>query len=170
LRRFNMPATVYLTTGAIGRHRPTVSDDFPGLYTGQHMLTWAVIQEMSRDGMSIGAHYVQHADLTRTAPEEVCTGLAASRHSIEAEIGAACTHFSYPWGRFNPRVAEWVREAGYETAVSGIHAPLSDRTDSFSIPRMDVRAEYTLDDFKALLAGDWDYLGLVQRLRRLVHR
>ena len=36
------------------------------------------------------------------------------------------------------------------------------------IPRVDIRRDYNLDDFEAILSGDWDYLGKYQRLKQAI--
>jgi hypothetical protein len=44
----------------------------------------------------------------------------------------------------------------------------NDAIDRYRIPRADIRRDYTLEDFKAVVRGDWDYLGHIQRIRRVM--
>jgi hypothetical protein len=59
-----------------------------------------------------------------------------------------------------------VKDAGYASAVSGLHGPVTSAADVYALPRIDIRAEYELRDFADVVTGRWDYLGLKQRLAR----
>ena len=40
-------------------------------------------------------------------------------------------------------------------------------SDLFALPRMNIANEYSLDDFKQIVQGKWDYLGLIHKLKGL---
>jgi hypothetical protein len=41
---------------------------------------------------------------------------------------------------------------------------VSQRSDRFALPRIDIRTEYALSDFVDAVGGRWDFLNLKQRL------
>lgn len=166
LKRYNLPATVYLTTSQISEDRPCVSDQTLGHYPGEEFLTWDEVADLYANGWTIGSHGREHLDMTTLAVCELSDQMSISRADIENRLGNSCRHFSYPWGRHNPIVEQTVREAGYTYAVAGHHAPLKSDSNLLALPRIDIRREYDLDDFAAVVTGRWDYLGLTQKMRR----
>ena len=45
---------------------------------------------------------------------------------------------------------------------------MTQTSDRFALPRVDIRTDYELRDFIDVMAGRWDYLGLKQRLARML--
>ena len=168
LMQHNLPATVFLTTNAIGQNRSKMSSTFPGLYPNELMLTWEQVREMSRFGVTAGAHLQDHLDLTRLQPSQALQQLRNCKHSIEDKVGMTCASFAYPWGKHNRASVEWVREAEYELAVTTIHSSVHTNCNRFRIPRMDVRAEYQMDDFVSIVRGDWDFLAPYHTIRNVL--
>jgi hypothetical protein len=74
---------------------------------------------------------------------------------------------SYTWRKYNAKIQQLAAEAGYRYAFSGRHEPVRSDVNSFAVPRMNLSKGYNLDDFQAIAYGDWDYLGLVQKLKGL---
>lgn len=170
MRSLGLPATVYLTTGAIGDNGVRRSSSDAGLYPGEPMLTWSLVRELENGGITIGSHLSRHKDLTRLNREQAILELISSRDAIEHRIGSPCRDLSYPWGRTSAQVVPWVKECGYRSAATTRHYPVGAKTNPFVVPRMDIRPEYSLADFEAILDGDWDYLGAAQILRERVFR
>lgn len=168
LRRYKFPATIYLSVGVIKKGYAVNSDGDPGLYPGLRMLTWEQIAELQSFGLTLGSHLVHHLDLTRLSRARAMAELCSSRKMIEEHTNRDCLDFAYPWGRATQRNAQWVREAGFRSAVTALHGPVPARYDPMLIPRVDIRRDYNLDDFEAILSGDWDYLGKYQRLKQAI--
>jgi peptidoglycan/xylan/chitin deacetylase (PgdA/CDA1 family) len=72
----------------------------------------------SSDRATIGSHTVDHIRLDTVDEKQCAEQLAAARRYIEDVTGVACRHFCYPNGNWNPRVAEAVAAAGYDSAVT----------------------------------------------------
>ncbi len=168
LQELQLPATVYLVANAISDSVPRNSDEFDGLYPNEEMLLWSEVREMQSHGISFGSHLLNHRDLTRLDVTEAKLELAGSKRLIEDQVGAECSSFCYPWGRHDKRSVRAVEQAGYRNAVIAIQGRFSKGhlSDLYRIPRADIRREYSLEDFMAVMDGEWDYLGYLQRLRR----
>jgi peptidoglycan/xylan/chitin deacetylase (PgdA/CDA1 family) len=169
LAKLEIPATVYLVAAAIDDNMPQSSNNFNGLYPDEDMLVWAQVRELQANAVRMGSHMLLHKDLTSLDPEAAHTELQQSKKIIEDKVGAECSSFCFPWGRYDSTSITAVRRAGYSNAVVTIQGRWrrNAKIDPFRIPRADVRREYNLEDFKAVVRGDWDYLGYVQRFRRL---
>ncbi|MGH7932967.1 MAG: polysaccharide deacetylase family protein [Candidatus Binataceae bacterium] len=168
LRQYGFAATVYVTTAAMGESEPGSSDDFAGLFPGDRTMTWRQVREMSEHGISIGSHLCHHKDMTTLDVREGMIELIRSKATIAGRVGMPCPHFAYPFGLFNSENAEWVRNAGYETATTVVHATVKRRIDAMRIPRMCVASIHDIDDFVAIVRGEFDYLPIVQKARRLL--
>jgi len=165
LLEYGMVATVYLNTAHVQEARREASDPASGHYPAQEFLMWPEVELLAAAGWDIGSHGVHHADLVQATPDLAAIELRDSRLQIEQRLQRPCEHFAYTWGRFNTRLQQQVREAGYLSAASALHGPLLDRSDRFALPRIDVRSDYTVEDFAAVVTGQWDWLRLKQRLQ-----
>jgi peptidoglycan/xylan/chitin deacetylase (PgdA/CDA1 family) len=168
LQRYGFTATVYLNSGHIGEFAHEPSDAAAGHYPEEQFMTWSEVAALRDAGWTIGSHGVEHLDLTLQTPAVIEAELTASKQAIAERTGKPCEHFSYTWGHWNAGVCEAVEQAGYRTAVAGVHAPVTTHADPLALPRLDIRREYELADFTAVVRGKWDCLGLYQRMRRLL--
>lgn len=167
LKALALPATVYLNTGWIGDSVARTSEPESGHYRGETFMRWSDVEALARAGWTLGSHGADHLDLTR-APADVCTQqLVGSRDEIERRLGVGCTHFAYTWGRSNRRLRALVAQCGYRYAAGGVHGPVRAGFDPMNFPRINVSRDYSLEDFKAIVRGDWDYLGWVQRAKAM---
>lgn len=168
-RRF--PATVYLVANAIGNGQRKSSNDFEGLYPDEEMLTWEMVRELQRHGVVAGSHLMRHKDITSLGAMETNDELSGSKKKIEDELGVECSSFCFPWGKYDDRSVDAVKAAGYKNSVIAIQGrwKYPHDLDHYRIPRADVRRDYEIEDFAAVIRGDWEYLGVVQKVRRLLN-
>ena len=165
LEKYRFPASLYITTGLVGERAGRMSDADAGLLPGLPMLTWPQIRGLQRAGFMLGTHLVHHRDLTMLSREEAVAELKSSRNAIERHTDKECLDFAYPWGSASKFCAGHVRETGYRSAVTSIHSTVPASCDPMFVPRVAIRREYTLGHIRAILRGDWDYLGFYQRMR-----
>jgi peptidoglycan/xylan/chitin deacetylase (PgdA/CDA1 family) len=167
LERYKFPATVYINSGHIGDISRENSDPSLGHYPNECFMTWEEVTKLKSMGWNIGSHGVNHIDLTLQPNSVVTSQLADSLCQISARTGSPCLDFSYTWGHHNRSLQDAVAAAGYKSAVAGTHSRIKRQSNSFALPRLDIRREYELEDFIAVVRGDWDYLRLYQGLRGL---
>lgn len=104
-------ATAFITTGQLGRRHPDLGVD-------ERIVTAAEVVELAAAGMEMGAHSVDHPDLTMLPYTAVLDQMRRSKATLEDLIGAPVTSFAYPHGRFSPSVAAAAREAGFACACA----------------------------------------------------
>jgi peptidoglycan/xylan/chitin deacetylase (PgdA/CDA1 family) len=165
LREFGATAAAFLNTGCIASETRRRSDAAAGHYPREEFLLWREVEDLAAAGWEIGSHGVDHLDLTAQPVDTVRSQLKISRTRIGQMLGTCLPVFSYTWGRHTERLRQLVAEAGYTHAVCGVHGALTDKTKPLAIPRLHIANGYSLDDFKAIVRGDWDYLGWVQRIK-----
>lgn len=163
-----MPATVYLNTGWISEstmHRK-ISDANLGHTAGEYFLTWPEVTELANQNWEIGSHGVDHLNLTQQPLEVIHSELLHSKQQIESHLQRSCQHFCYTWGRHHQLLKNAVSDLGYQFAVAAHHAPVTAQEDRFALPRLHAANEYTMTDFKNIVLGKWDFLGMIHRMKR----
>jgi peptidoglycan/xylan/chitin deacetylase (PgdA/CDA1 family) len=83
-----------------------------------HSLTWEMLGEIHRAGMTVGSHGQSHALMTNESRQNVMREAAVSRSEIEARLGTVVQHFAYPGGCFDDAAVEAVAAAGYRFAYT----------------------------------------------------
>ncbi|MFF7373833.1 polysaccharide deacetylase family protein [Streptomyces massasporeus] len=141
-----LPATAYLTTGAIAPGGRSLLPPAP-------MMTLARAAELERSGMEIGSHTVTHAQLDTLTAKALAYELRTSKAVLEDALGHEIRHLAYPHGYNSPRVRAMSARAGYETATAVRHALSSDRDERYRIARLIVRRTHTVADVEGWLAG-----------------
>jgi peptidoglycan/xylan/chitin deacetylase (PgdA/CDA1 family) len=88
-------------------------------------LTWPMLQQMRRDGFTIGSHTRSHVSLPMESPAVADAELTASKRALEQHLGGPIDHFAYPGGEFTPAVVDAAARAGYACAYTA--CPHGDR-------------------------------------------
>lgn len=154
LLREQIPATVFLTAGFLdGPELPVLRDR-----SGIPPLRWEQAREMADSGIELGAHTLSHATLPELDPEALRHEIEGSRDLIEERTGHRPTSFCYPRGRFDARVKQAVREAGFELACTTLPGCVTADTHPFSLRRTFVANDDSLRDFVKKLDGSFDLL------------
>ncbi len=135
LKKYNIPATFFLTTGFIGTGEIPVWDK--EYYTAEKalMLSWEQVREMSYSDISFGSHTLTHPFLTRIPRKQAQREIRLSKDIIEQQIGKTVTTFAYPSGNFDSEIKGIVKEAGYSAAVSTIAGHNSAHDDVHALKR-----------------------------------
>ena len=168
LYAYKFPAKVYLTVGAIDPEKSRSAAEFKGLFQDETMLTWKQVIELYRIGFTFGSHLCQHHDMTQLEESKLAWELEQSKTIITERLGVECRHFAYPFGYFDRQCVQLVSRAGYESAVTVMHRNVPNACDPLRIPRMCIAPFHTLADFGRMLGGDFDYLPIIQRTRRVL--
>lgn len=132
LREFGFGATFYITTGWSGQ---------PGF------LSQPQIRELSSLGFEIGCHSMNHLYFTELDDIELHREIVVSKTSLESVIGKPVEHLSCPGGRFDLRVAQFAREAGYRTVATSETRANTAMTDFFALGRVAILRSTSLPQF-----------------------
>lgn len=162
LNEMKANATAFLNTGWIGTKLRKSSNSALGHYPQEQFLVWQEVEKLIACGWDVGSHGVDHLDLTKEHDSIVRAQLRESRGHIEDNLSFSSSVFAYTWGRNTPHLQSLVKEAGYTHAVTALHGAVATDVAPMAVPRIDISREYTVEDFKAVVRGDWDYLRWVQ--------
>ncbi|MGQ9608484.1 MAG: polysaccharide deacetylase family protein [bacterium] len=114
LKKYEFSAIIFLSTGYIGRYNSWDASPGPRF---KH-LSWYQVKEMANDGFIFGSHGVSHSFLTRQNNRIIEHETKTSKSELEDKLGIPIHLFSYPYGDYNSRIIDIVKEAGYVSAFS----------------------------------------------------
>lgn len=137
LKKHNIPATFFVTTGYINTEMSFPWDRDSA--TKNPLMTWDEVRELDKMGFEIGAHTVTHADLGVVSPEEARREIRLAKQHIESELGKRVISFAFPFGRresCNSEVSTIVKEEGYACCCSGYGGKVTERSDLFNLHRV----------------------------------
>jgi peptidoglycan/xylan/chitin deacetylase (PgdA/CDA1 family) len=124
LKKFNYPFTLFIYINYVG--------------TGGKSMSWDQLAEMRDAGADIESHTYSHADLKKPGAlvdKKAADGIRndiktlgedgwlrkeiiGSKEVLEKKLGIKCNAFAYPFGLYNQKALDMVKEAGYEAAFT----------------------------------------------------
>ncbi len=138
LCEMGFPAIFYIVAGFVGQ---------------KGNLSSIQLRELANIGFEIGSHSMTHAFLTDLPEEQLHEELAGSKMRIEQIIGKTVDHFSCPGGRWNKKIADLARRAGYRSVATSRIGVNSHLTDPFQLARIPILAKTNLVEFGNLIVG-----------------
>jgi peptidoglycan/xylan/chitin deacetylase (PgdA/CDA1 family) len=82
-------------------------------FTPFYSLTWEMLAQIRRAGMTVGSHTRTHVLMTNESRPKVMDEVVGSREVLEKRLGTGVQHFVYPDGAFNSSSVSAVAAAGY---------------------------------------------------------
>ena len=131
---------------------------------GQGMLP-DQIRDLAQDPLfTVGAHTVDHPQLTRCEPDEVAHQLAHNKAWLESVTGKVCDQFSYPEADFDWSVLEQCRRLGFQQAFGTERIGIVD--DQFAVRRIGVYSRSLAPLGAKLWFGHWLPVTTIHKLLR----
>jgi peptidoglycan/xylan/chitin deacetylase (PgdA/CDA1 family) len=121
LKEAGFGATFYITVGFMGK---------PGY------LTASQLRELSDLGFDIGCHSMTHPYLSDLDETGLRNEIAVPKEKLEQMTGRPVEHFSCPGGRWDKRVAEIARQAGFKSVATSRNSANSTTSDRFKLGRV----------------------------------
>ena len=104
------------------------------------MLNWDEVQEMRKDGITIGSHSHTHPILSQMPVEKAKDEILNSKKVVEENVDVRVKHFSFPNGReedFSDELRDYCREIGFESVCSVVYGPYDiGKKDPFALKRV----------------------------------
>lgn len=133
LKKYQIPATIFLVTGYIDTAKNFWWDN-------SSILSWSQIKEMAKNNnIDFGSHSINHYNLTTLSDKEIEKELKSSKEKIEQELNKPVRGFCYPFGKkehYNQKIKELVIKAGYQYAVTAEFGHINQSSDLFLLKRV----------------------------------
>ena len=125
----------------------------PGTLDQEGYLTTKTLRQMRSEGMEIGSHGYDHLFLTTLDEKSLRYQIVESRKKLEALLGAPVSFFSVPRGRYNRRLLEVAKEAGYLAVLSSDIGFNRDPQASLCLRLWAIKQAYRFEDFRSIVEG-----------------
>ncbi len=147
LKKYNFKATCFLVSNLIGKKNSwdSLRDDF----ISKNLMNTEDINEWIKNGMFIGSHSHNHADLTKLNKLDLEKDLDFSKKILEDKFGKEINNFCYPFGKVNKYVYEAVKKKFKKAVTINRSRYEIDKHNLLLIPRIDMGKKISL--FKIFL-------------------
>ncbi len=150
LRRYGFAATLYVATAFINDTSRWLQREGE---MARPMLTWDQLREISASGIECGGHSHSHSQLDILSQAEAYSEIVQCKRLLEDYLSQSVSSFAYPFGYHTASIRQQVQEAGYTSACAVKHAMSSETTDPFTLARLMVRSDTSVEALAALLGG-----------------
>jgi len=138
LSELRFGATFFVTTGFLGR---------------RGNLNETQLRELGARGFEIGCHSSTHPYLPDIDMAGLRREIVDPKLKLEQILGSKIEHFSCPGGRFDQRVVEIVREAGYQSMSTSQMRMNSRQTDFLNLGRVAILRDMAAPQVAQIAAG-----------------
>ena len=141
-KSFDIRATFYVTLNYINRNL------WGNVNTGRwsekknnkynlpfSMMNWDDIYELISKNHEIGAHTINHPNLTECSDEEASIEIQESKKVLEKNLSILIKSFAYPRGVYGEREKNIVQGCGFKNGVTTLKNYVDQSKDVFSIAR-----------------------------------
>jgi peptidoglycan/xylan/chitin deacetylase (PgdA/CDA1 family) len=158
LKALGIPACAFISSGYVDMERQFAHDlsKFPFTFPN---LRSSDIRRWISLGFEVGAHTVNHVNLSESTPDVARYEIVECRRALAEITGGTIDLFSFPFGRLrdiNSTATLITAEAGYAALFSAHGGFIDSQTDSYDIPRMGCCGEpalYCLLELEGLALG-----------------
>lgn len=134
LKKYNFPATIFLTTDFIGGEQKNESTGI--LFK---TLDWSQTKEMHNSGLiDFEPHTGSHLELTKIPLNEAEKEILSSRRIIEEALGKTCYFFAYPRGKYNKEIINILKENNFLAALTVDPGRVKQNSELLKLPRMSI--------------------------------
>lgn len=135
--------------------------DDPALRGRFQLLRLPELKQLVEAGMTLGAHTLSHPVLAELSSDLARAEIAECRRGIESALGCPVWAIAYPFGdpaSVSDREYRLAEEAGYECGFVNVGGGLKSQSPRFSLSRIHVTAEMSLEVYEAYISGFHDGL------------
>lgn len=144
LKKYGFKATIFLVSSFMGK-----------IVDKDEFMDWIEAKEMAKYGIEFGSHSKTHPYLPSIEKDDakLWDEIYGSKKEIEEKLGLSVKFFCYPIGGFTEKIKEYVKNAGYEAAVTtNKRNGLKNLVDFYAIRRISVRNKDKLN-FRLKVSG-----------------
>jgi peptidoglycan/xylan/chitin deacetylase (PgdA/CDA1 family) len=149
LRERSLPATLYVTTGALADRPPRTLHALP---VGP-MLRSDELAALESDDVEIGAHSLSHPELDTLSRAQAKREIEEPKQELEQLLGHRIQSFAYPHGYSGPAIRRLVAAAGYRSACGVRNALSPPGEDVYALSRLTVERATPYETVLGWIAG-----------------
>lgn len=166
LQKRNIPSTMFVISGALGRAFGPVS-------APEKVMTLQQLAGLPHELVSLGSHTQTHPYLPEVDEATARLELQQSKVTLEQQVGRSIPTFSFPFGGFSERLVQICREVGYRRVFTTLpELTGSLESEEFVVGRVRVDPSDWPIEFRVKASGAYRWLPAAIRWKRnlLKHR
>ena len=143
LQKYNFKATIYLVPNQKTNHWEEKNTSVLS-----NLLNNEEILQMQNSGLiEFGSHTLSHVNLSTITDEQLINELRESKKEVENITKKDCEAFAYPYGKFDDKIVQAVKNAGYKNATVVKRGFFEQNDDVFTIKRIGILGTESFFDF-----------------------
>jgi peptidoglycan/xylan/chitin deacetylase (PgdA/CDA1 family) len=160
LHKRNMPSTMFVISGALGK-------GFGPAGHSEKVMSAEQLCSLPQELVSIGSHTVSHPFLPELSPELARCELLESKGALENLLKREVPTFSFPFGGFSAGLVGLCRETGYRRIFTTLPSfAFLGKSNEFTVGRIRVDPTDWPIEFRLKLAGAYNWLPVAFALKR----
>lgn len=165
LRARNIPCTIFVPTGSIGRRPSWIG---PSHVDAAEVVASAEVLRASANQplVQIGSHSVSHPDFRWLDDRQAREELTRSKATLEEILGREVKSFSFPHGAHTSRSLDLARECGYTRVFTIDPVQLRDPRAGFAVGRIRVEPHDWPIEFRLKVLGAYRWMARASALKR----
>jgi len=157
-KKYNFPATVFLTAGFIGKQITNSAG------ISLKALSFEQIREMhDSELVDFEPHTVNHPRLSRISLEKAAGEILDSREIVGKNLNKKCDLFAYPYGDYNREIQEVLEKNGFSGAITIREGLVSRNDDLLGLKRNSIDSSVGFSQFKGKLNLSVDIFNFIRR-------
>lgn len=158
MKQYGFHATCYAVAGCLGEHNTW---DAEQVRVKKPLMNATQLGEWIAAGHEIGSHTMTHPRLHLLSREQAAFEIVTSKQKLQEITGVEAKHFCYPYGDYNAETVEFVRSAGYQSAVTTQRGLANQSHDLLRLPRVSINGNKGMLRF--ILKAATPYAAIGQR-------
>jgi peptidoglycan/xylan/chitin deacetylase (PgdA/CDA1 family) len=125
LKTRHIPCAMFVHTGYVGSP------------IGRPKMDWDQLRQLDREGLvTVASQTVSHPlDLRKLSWSKQLAEMVDSKGTLEQQLGHPVPYVAYPNGKYDVRVEEAARRAGYRMAFTEVLTPAEESANIFAVDR-----------------------------------
>jgi len=116
------------------------------------LMGWAMIEDLSRQGVDFGSHSCSHCDLTALSDGNLESELTESQKVLEDRLSRPIRHFAPPYGYSDERVRKAIAQS-YDLSVGVRLNKAHKSSPKFDLPRIEMHYYRNETQWRSFLTG-----------------
>jgi len=138
LFRHNIPATLFVATGRVGRRRVVPQGIGPRRRTSG--MSWAQIKDLVQKGWEVGTVGHFYTNLSERSQKDQFLHIQRAKDLIVLNLGVHPKVFAYPYGAYDASTLKYLREAGFTYSVTHKTGEVTSECLPLQLPRISLAA------------------------------
>lgn len=143
LKQFQVPATIFITSGMIDKRSPFYWDENTHKKDQGRALNKIELEKLAKESLiEIGSHTITHPRLSTLSAIDQEIEIEGSKRELESIINKNISGFSYPFGTkkdYSKETVNIVKRANYKYACANFSGKATRFSNPYELPRIIIR-------------------------------